>query len=377
VDHPRDYKGGDEVRKRAWGWRLAALAAGLALALGLTACGSSSSSSSDTSGGGTTLNLAYVTTPQHPYGIAVDQFAKDVAAANAGITIKTQASYPNPEAQLLDDVQSGAVDMATISSAVWDTGGVTAYQALQAPFLITNYGLEGAVIDGDIGKSMIASANNEAPDQVSLAIHEGGLRKPFGVKPLVTLANFQGKTLRAPQSQVLAAGLKSLGANVDPLPLPEVNQALLNGTVDGMEANFGLVVTQKLYEDAKNFTANVNFWPFPTVLTINKDVYDSLTADQQKALTDAAAKIGPFSLTIFTKPSTFPQDLVNCGVKFLFATPAQQAQLAKAGQSATADLASESQDYVKQIQDVKASQPPPATPPALPTTKTGACGSTG
>lgn len=366
------------MRKRSWGWRLAAVVAGLALALGLAACGDDDDEAADTStaGGGATINVAYVTTPQHPYGIAIQGFADEVNATGA-VTIAPQAAYPQSEIQLLEDVRSGAVPMASISSAVWDTAGVTAFQALQAPFLITNYSLEGEVINGDIGQSMIASANEEAPDLVVLAIHEGGLRKPLGVEPLVALADWKGKTIRAPQSDVLAAGLQALGANADPVPLPEVYTALQNGTVDGMEANFGLALTEKFYEVAPNFTANVNLWPFPTVLAINKEYYDSLEADQQEAITTAAANIGPASLEIFTQPSTFPQDLLNCDTKFLTATPQQLTQLTTAGQKATANLAAESQDYVTQIQQLKDSLPPPPAPPPLPTEKTGACGSTG
>ena len=113
------------------------------------------------------------------------------------------------------------------------------------------------------------------------------------------------------------------------------------------------------------------------MLTVNKAWYDSLTADQQAALTGAAAKIAATSLAIFTQPSTFPQDLVNCGVKFNIATPQQQAQLSQAGSTATSALASESQAYVKDIQQLKDSMPPPPAPPPLPTETTGACGSTG
>ena len=36
---------------------------------------------------------------------------------------------------------------------------------------------------------------------------------------------------------MLADGLSALGANADPLPLPDVYQALQTGTVDGVEAN--------------------------------------------------------------------------------------------------------------------------------------------
>src|SRR5262245_18406776 len=262
----RDDKGGDEVRKRSWIWRLAAVVAALALALGLAACGGddddSGAASDTTGGGGTTLDVAYVTVQQHPYGIAVDSFIKAVDGTGQ-LTLNAQPVYPQSEIQLLDDVRSGVVPMATISSAIWDTAGITAFQALQAPFLITNYPLAEAVEGGDIGKSMLADATEQAGDVVALAIHEGGLRKPFGAeKKLVSVDSFQGTTIRAPQSQVLAAGFQALGANVEPLPLPDVYQALQNGTVDGVEANLPLIYTQKWYEVGKYVTGNVNFWPF-------------------------------------------------------------------------------------------------------------------
>ena len=159
-----------------------------------------------------------------------------------------------------------------------------------------------------------------------LAIHEGGLRKPFGKVKLASLADFKGTTIRAPQSKVLADGLSALGANADPLPLPDVYQALQTGTVNGVEANLPLIYLSKWYEVAKYVTGNVNLWPFPTVLAINKAKYDSLTDDQQAALTSSAAGITDFSIKIFTTPgSTVAQDLVNCGAEFVSSTDAEKA----------------------------------------------------
>ena len=364
------------MRKRSWLWRLAAVVAALALALGLAACGDDDDSgdSGDTSGGdATTLDVAYVTTQTHPYGIAVDSFIEEVGATGA-LTLQAQPVYPQSEIQLLDDVRSGVVPMATISSAIWDTAGITAFQALQAPFLITNYPLAEAVEGGEIGQSMLADANEQAGDIVALAIHEGGLRKPLGVKPLQGVDDYQGTTIRAPQSQVLAAGFQALGANVEPLPLPDVYQALQNGTVNGVEANLPLIYLQKWYEQAKFVTGNVNFWPFPTVLVVNKAVYDGLSADQQTALTDAAANITASSIEIFTTPgSTVAQDLVNCGIEYVTSTPAQLTALQNASAGAVAQLAADTQDYVTQIEAEKEALGPPAAPPPLPTTKTGEC----
>ena len=63
-----------------------------------------------------------------------------------------------------------------------------------------------------------------------------------------------------------------------------------------MEANLGLVQTLKLYEVAKYMTANVNLWPFPTVLVMNQAKFDALSADQQATITAAAAKVPGFSI---------------------------------------------------------------------------------
>jgi TRAP-type C4-dicarboxylate transport system substrate-binding protein len=365
------------VKRRSWGWRCAAVAAGVALALGLVACGDDDDdSASSTAGGGgsaTALDVAYVTAQQHPYGIAVDSFIKAVNDTGT-LTLSPQPVYPQSEIQLLADVRSGVVPMATISSAIWDTAGINAFQALQAPFLITNYPLALAVEGGDIGKAMIEQANTEAGDLVVLAIHEGGLRKPFGKEELTNLADFKGKTIRAPQSQVLSEGLNAIGAVAEPIPLPEVYQALQNGTVDGVEANLPLIYTSKWYEQAKYVTANINFWPFPTVLTVNKAVYDGLTDEQKTALTDAAAGITQASVDIFTTPgSTVAQDLFNCGVEYVVASDADVAALTSAAEGAIANLAPESQDFVTQIQAEKEALGPPPPPAPLPTTTTGEC----
>ena len=58
-------------------------------------------------------------------------------------------------------------------------------------------------------------------------------------------------------------------------------------------------------------TTNVNLWPFPTVLVMNQAKWDALTADQQKIITDAAAKVPSFSIGIFTAPSDAAGDALQ------------------------------------------------------------------
>jgi TRAP-type C4-dicarboxylate transport system substrate-binding protein len=359
------------VRRRSLGWRLAAVAAGLALALGLAACGDDDDEAAETAGGGAevSLTLGYVTTPEHPYGIALDQYVQNVSTASGGaIELTTQPVYAGgSDVQLLQDVRDGAVEMASVSSVVWGGQGVTAFDALQALGLITRYDLEAEVIGGPIAAEMLT-----ATDEIGLkglAIHEGGLRVPLGAKAALTGPDsFAGKKIRTPEGAVLETGIRALGADPVALPLGDVHSGLREGVVDGMEANLGLIVTQKFYEVAKFVTPNLRLWPFPTVLAINQATFDSLTADQQQILVDEAAKLPGISLDIFTQPSTFPQTLCDNGVKFHLASDAELADFATASTAAITELSSDAatKGFIDQIQAIKDGLPPPAAPPPLP-----------
>jgi TRAP-type C4-dicarboxylate transport system substrate-binding protein len=365
------------VKKRSWGWRLAAIVAAGALAMGLVACGDDDDEAADTATAGgaaeVTLNLGYVTTPEHPYGLALDQYVKNVSSASGGaialITIPTYSG--GSDVQLLQDVSDGAVEMASVSAAVWPGQGVTSFQALQALGLINRYDLEGQVIGGPIGTEMLTGT--EAIGVKGLAIHEGGFRVPVGAKAALTdAASWNGKSIRVPESTVLETGISALGADPNPLPLGDVYAALREGTVAGMEANLGLIVTQKYFEVAGFITANERLWPFPTVLVINQAAYDALTADQQQILVDEAAKLPALSLALFTDPSpqaaAFPQTVCDNGMKFVIASDAALADFAKASTTAITELSKDAatKGFIGQIQTIKDGLPPPAAPPPLP-----------
>jgi tripartite ATP-independent transporter DctP family solute receptor len=340
----------------------AALTAGLVSACGGGGGGGKSSTVS--------LRLAYVTPEAHPYGTAVDFFIKKVDELSKGsIKITGLPSYPNGDIPLLDAVKGGSIDMGSVSSAVWGTKGVHSFDALQLPFLINSYPLEGEVIGGDIGKAMLKGADDYGV--VGLAIHEGGLRKPLGVnKKLVSLADFKGLKMRSVEAPVLSAGLQALGANPTTLPAQDIFQAMQNHTVDGMEANLGLIQTYKLYEVAKYVTGNVNLWPFPTVLIMNKAKFDSLSSDQQKAITDAAALVPNFSITIFTQPTgpSLVTTLCKEGLKFAAATPADIQAMQAATQSVYTQFEKNAQtkQFATEIQALKDKQAPPPPPAPLP-----------
>lgn len=360
------------MKLRPWARALAGVAV-LGLALGLAACGDDDDAASgDTTGGPaeTTLNIGYVTTAQHPYGLALQAFADKVAADSGGkLAINLLPTYGGGnDLTLLDDVAGGTVDGGSVSSAVWDGKEVTSFEALQMPFLITSYAVLSGVLNSPIAADMLKGT--EKLGITGLAIHEGGLRKPVANGACLTApADFDGAKIRSVESPVLVDGLSALGANPTPLPLADVYLALKQGTVDAMEANLGLIFTQKFYEVTTCITGNVNLWPFPTVLGMNTERWNSLSEEEQGWLTDAAAEIDDESIAVLTDPSsTLVADLCATGLKFGTATPADQEALRAAVEPVYEQYTAneETAAFVEAIEEIKAETPAPPAPAPYP-----------
>lgn len=367
-------KGGFVIKGRVRAAALVVIAC--AASVGLAACGSDGDSTGTGGGdGAVSLRIGYVTTPQHPYGLAIQRFKEEVEEASDGnITINTLpgASQGN-DVTLLDDVSGGSIEMAGVSAAVWDNKDVNVFQPLMAPFVIDNYALSETVLGGEIGQKMLESPNGPPKlGLVGLGILEGGLRKPVGKTALRSVADFRGKKIRAPASKIMVDTLRALGAEPVSMPLGDVAPALQNGTVDGLEANYGLIVTQKFYEGADFVTADVSLWPFPAVVVINKEQWDGLSADQQKILSDAGKNLAKNSVESFTNPAPgatdFVQVLCDEGMTFATAGAVNRAALVQRAEPALEALRrnQEEADLLKEIQDAKAAAGEAPAPAPLP-----------
>ena len=135
-----------------------------------------------------------------------------------------------------------------------------------------------------------------------------------------------------------------------------------------MEANLGLIQTVKLYEVADFVTANVNLWPFPTVLVMNQAKFDALSAEQQTTITDAAANIAGFSIDFFEAPSEIVPTLCGEGLKFAIASDADLTAFGKVSDTVVAELSkdAETKGFIDQIQALKDGLPAPPAPAPLP-----------
>jgi TRAP-type transport system periplasmic protein len=310
---------------------------------------------------------------------AVQDFVSLVKERSGGnLRIQVQGpwgDYANDaEEQVVRAVAAGKADLGWAGARVFDTMGVTSFQALQAPMLIDSYALERAVIASEIPGQMLQGLTKVGVH--GLGILADGLRQPIAVKhPLLGVGDWRGITFGTVKSQRQIQALRALGATPMEIFRRSRNQALLTGTLGGFEMNLQLYELNVLANRAPYVTANVSLWPQLDVVLANPDRLARLTGQQRGWLQQAAQDAAGRSAALTDRANRDAQGLKNAcqsGARFATASPADLAALRKAFAPVYASLERDPQTkaFIQQIQTLKRSTPTEA-PLAIPSGCTG------
>ncbi|HKY55898.1 MAG TPA: hypothetical protein VJM08_16395 [Anaerolineales bacterium] len=166
-----------------------------------------------------TLSLAVADQVDRASDPYVREFIEQVnTLSNGSITIQPildagAHTTPSFEPGIVKALKEGRYDLGLVASRAFDTQGITSFQALQAPFLITNDALSKAVATSDISTRMLDSLSSA--EIVGLTLWPEDLRQPFSVmadKPILAPEDFAGLNVRAIPSGVTYTLLERLGA---------------------------------------------------------------------------------------------------------------------------------------------------------------------
>jgi len=275
------------------------------------------------------------------------------------------------EQQVVRAVAVGKVDLGWAGARVFDTMGVTSFQALQAPMLIDNYALEQAVAASDMPGQML-----QGLDKVGvrgLGVLADGLRKPIAVKhPLLGVGDWRGITFGTLKSQGQAQAIRSLGATPMEISRRSRNQALLDGRLQGLEMDLFVYEHVALAQPAPYMTANVTLWPQLDVLFANPNRLARLTEQQRGWLQQAAHDATGRSAALADRDAQSLKNACRSGARFATASPADLAALRSALAPVYASLERDPQTkaFIQRIQALKQSIPAGA-PLAIPAGCTG------
>ena len=247
------------------------------------ACGGSHA---DKAGGTTGDKPLVLTLATHDDDYAYGTFAAAVARiSNGSIRIKVagdwRASDVDHERGIVSDVRSGKVPLGIVGVRVWDTLGVTSFQALVAPFLIDSVELERRALQSEHATRALTSVARAGV--VGVALLPGLLRRPFGLtRPLVGPRDYRGATIATRPGAVAKATFKALGGAA------RANVSDDLSGFDGAEPDLLMISRNAWDRRSRRLTGNVVLWPKAQTIVMNRKAFARLTTDQRMILQRAA-----------------------------------------------------------------------------------------
>ncbi|MDO9599345.1 MAG: DctP family TRAP transporter solute-binding subunit [Azoarcus sp.] len=232
------------------------------------------------------IRFSHVVSADAPKGRAALKFA-ELAAERTGGKVRVDV-FPN--SRLYGDKDemaalfSGHVEMLAPSLSKFRVLRVTDFEVFDLPFLFSDIAAVHRVTQGEIGKAMLGKL--EQSGVVGLAFWDNGFKQMSANKPLRTLKDLDGVSMRIQPSNVLDSTMKALGVRPRPLEFSEVYSSLKVGAVDGTEGPISNFYTQNLHRAQKYLTLSDHGYLGYAVIT-NKKFWSGLPADIRTALETA------------------------------------------------------------------------------------------
>lgn len=210
---------------------------------------------------------------------------------NGAVTIRIFPSEQlGKEADLVQQVKSGALDMSAPSMAVM-SALVPALEMASAPFLWKDWKEAEVVLRGPAWNPLwdeLRDKHNIVP--VSKIVYWGWRNFTFTDREVRKPEDMAGLKIRVPESPIWVEMVRAFGAAPTPIPFGEVYTALQQKTVDGQENPIPTIFSRKFYEVQGVLTMSRHMLQNNTIV-INKASMARLSAENQKILLDEAASL--------------------------------------------------------------------------------------
>lgn len=228
----------------------------------------------------------------NPSGTAARVFKSLVEAGTGGdIRVNIFAnSVLGKDSAAIQQVKSGAIQSG-IHLHQTSVALYPALQALEAPFALPGPVAAAEVFNGPFGEKLAAKMENATGLTILGFGDPGGFVQLTGAtKELLTPEALSGLRLAVPLSaspDALARLLELYGAQPVPLNGQELLTALQSGAVDGVAAPMSILAASKAGE-AQSYFSVADALFLPTVWSMNKSFWDSLSEREQSIVSNAA-----------------------------------------------------------------------------------------
>jgi len=235
------------------------------------------------------LTLAHANNVNEPLDKMMHFFADVVKEASFGeiqIEVVGGGQIVNTTAEGVESAYLG-VNPLTFANLPSLTQYSDTLSALDLPFLFKDRNHAAKHLSGPLGEKLTEWLLEDSGKLRALNWHGAGFQGFYTTKPVRTIDDITGMTMRVMDSVSRRDSMNSYGARAVAIAFQEVYGAFQQGLIEGAENNISLVYTSKQWEVAPYFTFSNHFYSVNAII-INEDFFQTLTPDQQNILKAAA-----------------------------------------------------------------------------------------
>jgi TRAP-type transport system periplasmic protein len=234
------------------------------------------------------LQLALVDPETSPYGKGAKKIAEEVEKATNGrikITVNAGGSLGG-ERDTVELAMSNNLDIATAANSVL-TNFIPNMNILDQAYLWTNIDQAHAAVDGKLGDLIKRDAEKLGLHVIGFM--ESGFRDTFSTKPIQSIDDFKGITIRTMENKYHQAAFKAFGAMPIAMNYNDVFTALQQGTIDAAENALCNCWNSGYYEVTKNITKTQHAFVY-IVLCMSDKAWQQIPEDLRQPFLDAVQK---------------------------------------------------------------------------------------
>ena len=232
------------------------------------------------------IKLAHGLDVNHSVHKAMIKMANDLSEISDGkLTIEIYPSQQlGTERECLELLQIGSLDMTKVSVGVLENFAPK-MKVFGLPFLFRDRAHSFSVLDGDIGKRLLA--DGEKYWLKGLGYYDAGSRSFYTKdRPINTPDDLIGLKVRVMESVTAMDMVNSLGGSPTPISWGELYTSLQQGVVDGAENNPPSFYLSRHYEVCKYYSLDEHT-VLPDVLIVGTHFWDELSSEEQNWLQKA------------------------------------------------------------------------------------------
>lgn len=232
----------------------------------------------------------------------MEVFADEVERRSDGrIVVRIYpAEQLGSERECLELLQIGSLAITKVSASVLESF-VPAMGVLGLPFVFGDREHRFGVLGSDIGQDLLATT---IPFRLrGLAFYDAGTRSFYTRdRPIRVPADLVGLKIRTQESAIAMSMVQALGGSPTPISWGELYTSLQQGVVDGAENNLPSFYLSRHYEIARFYSVDEHT-AVPDVLIMGTSVWDSLDAEDQQIVQEAA-EISAVAQSVFWTAAT-------------------------------------------------------------------------